>query len=71
MQEIGKERSGSSVCSDLPCNAPSNVDDLSQEGQLSGQAFGRPQRVIYQCSEDGVSVLIKPRLEKGGADCGI
>lgn len=28
-----------------------------------------PQRVIYQCSEDGVSDTIKPRLEKCGADC--
>lgn len=35
----------------------------------NGQAFGRPQRVIYQCSEDGVSDTIKPRLEKCGADC--
>ena len=25
--------------------------------------------VIYQCSEDGVSDTIKPRLEKAGADC--
>ena len=28
-----------------------------------------PQRVIYQCSEDGVSDTIKPRLERCGADC--
>lgn len=34
-----------------------------------GKDFGRPQRVIYQCSEDGVSDTIKPRLEKSGADC--
>ena len=35
----------------------------------SRQALGRPQKVIYQCSEDGVADTIKPRLEKSGADC--
>ena len=25
--------------------------------------------MIYQCSEDGVSDTIKPRLERCGADC--
>ncbi|MCD7750460.1 MAG: AAA family ATPase [Lachnospiraceae bacterium] len=35
-----------------------------------GQAFGRPHRVIYQCSEDGVEDTIKPRLESCGANCG-
>lgn len=34
-----------------------------------GTGFGRPQRVIYQCSEDGVADTIKPRLEESGADC--
>ena len=34
-----------------------------------GQPFGRSQRVLYQCSEDGVADTIKPRLEESGADC--
>ena len=46
------------------------IAELSTGGASpNGQAFGRPQRVIYQCSEDGVSDTIKPRLEKCGADC--
>ena len=46
------------------------IAELSTGGATpDGQAFGRPQRVIYQCSEDGVSDTIKPRLEKCGADC--
>ena len=46
------------------------IAELSTGGASpNGQAFGRPQRVIYQCSEDGVSDTIKPRLEKYGADC--
>ena len=46
------------------------IAELSTGGTTpDGQAFGRPQRVIYQCSEDGVSDTIKPRLEKSGADC--
>ena len=46
------------------------IAELSSGGATpDGQAFGRPQRVIYQCSEDGVSDTIKPRLEKSGADC--
>lgn len=46
------------------------IAELSTGGATpDGQAFGRPQRVIYQCSEDGVSDTIKPRLEKSGADC--
>lgn len=28
-----------------------------------------PKRVIYQCSEDGISDTIKPRLLRAGADC--
>ena len=35
----------------------------------SGQRIELPQRVIYQCSEDGVADTIKPRLEASGADC--
>ena len=39
------------------------IAELSTGGASpNGQAFGRPQRVIYQCSEDGVSDTIKPRL---------
>ena len=34
-----------------------------------GCKIGAPQKVIYQCSEDGVSDTIKPRLERCGADC--
>ena len=34
-----------------------------------GKPLGQPQRVIYQCSEDGVADTIKPRLEEQGADC--
>ena len=46
------------------------IAEISNGGATpDGQAFGRPQRVIYQCSEDGVSDTIKPRLEACGADC--
>jgi hypothetical protein len=46
------------------------IAEISNGGTTpDGQAFGRPQRVLYQCSEDGVSDTIKPRLEKCGADC--
>ena len=46
------------------------IAELSTGGATpDGQAFGRPQRVIYQCSEDGVADTIKPRLETYGADC--
>ena len=34
-----------------------------------GNALGRLQRVIYQCSEEGIADTIKPRLEQSGADC--
>ena len=34
-----------------------------------GKLLEQPQRVIYQCSEDGVADTIKPRLEEQGADC--
>lgn len=45
-------------------------DGLSKGGKLpDGKAVGLSQRVIYQCSEDGVSDTIKPRMEKCGADC--
>ena len=46
------------------------IAGLSNGGSLpDGKPVGMPQRVIYQCSEDGVSDTIKPRLEKCGADC--
>ncbi len=46
------------------------IAEISKGGASpDGRAFGRPQRVIYQCSEDGVADTIKPRLEKSGADC--
>ena len=44
--------------------------EISRGGATpDGAAFGRPHKIIYQCSEDGVSDTIKPRLEKAGADC--
>ena len=46
------------------------IAELSNGGVTpDGQALGRPQRVLYQCSEDGVADTIKPRLEACGADC--
>ena len=46
------------------------IAELSRGGKLpDGKIIGMPQRVIYQCSEDGVSDTIKPRLEKCGANC--
>ena len=34
-----------------------------------GVRLKKPMHVIYQCSEDGASDTIKPRLIKAGADC--
>lgn len=46
------------------------IAELSKGGKTpDGKPVGTPQRVIYQCSEDGVSDTIKPRLERCGADC--
>ena len=46
------------------------IAELSKGGATpDGVAFGRPRRIIYQCSEDGASDTIKPRLEAAGADC--
>ncbi len=46
------------------------IAELSRGGSTpDGVPFGRPHRVIYQCSEDGASDTIKPRLEAAGADC--
>ena len=47
------------------------IAELSTGGKTpDGCKIGVPQKVIYQCSEDGVSDTIKPRLERCGADCG-
>ena len=47
------------------------IAELSTGGKTpDGCKIGTPQKVIYQCSEDGVSDTIKPRLERCGADCG-
>lgn len=46
------------------------IAELSKGGTLpDGKIIGMPQRAIYQCSEDGISDTIKPRIEKCGADC--
>ena len=46
------------------------ISELSVGGKTpDGKDIGRPQHVIYQCSEDGAADTIKPRLEKCGADC--
>lgn len=46
------------------------IAELSTGGKTpDGCKIGAPQKVIYQCSEDGVSDTIKPRLERCGADC--
>ncbi len=44
--------------------------ELSKGGVMpDGTALGRPQKIIYQCSEDDAADTIKPRLEAYGADC--
>ena len=41
------------------------ISEVSNGGLTpDGKEIGRPQRVIYQCSEDGVADTIKPRLER-------
>ena len=46
------------------------IAELSVGGSLpDGTKIERPQRVIYQCSEDGAGDTIKPRLIKMGANC--
>ena len=46
------------------------ISEISKGGKTpDGKALGVPQRVIYQCSEDGTADTIKPRLEGCGADC--
>lgn len=39
------------------------------ENAIAGMNFKGPEKVIYQCSEDGASDTIKPRLERAGANC--
>jgi archaellum biogenesis ATPase FlaH len=46
------------------------IAELSKGGFTpDGRSFGNPQRIIYQCSEDGAKDTIKPRLIDAGADC--
>ena len=46
------------------------IAELSKGGSLpDGSEIGKPQRVIYQCSEDGAGDTIKPRLLRMGANC--
>lgn len=46
------------------------IAEITKGGMTpDGRALGRPQRVIYQCSEDGAADTIKPRLLQYGADC--
>lgn len=46
------------------------IAELSKGGATpDGIAFGRPHKIIYQCSEDKAGDTIKPRLEAAGADC--
>ena len=46
------------------------IAELSMGGRTpDGCKIGALQKVIYQCSEDGVFDTIKPRLERCGADC--
>ena len=46
------------------------IAELTTGGAMpDGTALGKPQRVIYQCSEDGAGDTIKPRLVKMGANC--
>ena len=46
------------------------IAELSKGGSTpDGRSFGIPQKIIYQCSEDGAKDTIKPRLVAAGADC--
>lgn len=45
------------------------ADMTKGRSRLQGQKFQMPQRVIYQCSEDGVADTIRPRLDACNADC--
>lgn len=46
------------------------IAELSKGGLTpDGRALGSPQRILYQCSEDGAKDTIKPRLLAAEADC--
>ena len=46
------------------------IAELSKGGALpDGRAIGQPQKVIYQCAEDGAKDTIRLRMEAAGADC--
>lgn len=46
------------------------ISSLSTGGTTpDGRPVGEPMRTIYQCSEDGASDTIKPRLVTSGANC--
>lgn len=46
------------------------IAELSKGGSLpDGRAIGQPQKVIYQCAEDGARDTIRLRMEAAGADC--
>lgn len=52
-----------------------HLDDEPYSSGIQRELFTRreetqkPLHVIYQCSEDGISDTIKPRLLNAGADC--
>ena len=48
-----------------------NIIATVSNGSFSpdGRRLKKPMHVIYQCSEDGLSDTIKPRLISAGADC--
>ena len=46
------------------------IAELSIGGKTpDGRNINNPERVIYQCSEDGAADTIRPRLEAFGANC--
>ncbi len=41
------------------------ISEISTGGATpDGKVLGAPRRVLYQCSEDGLEDMIKPRLEE-------
>ena len=48
-----------------------NIISAVSNGSVApdGRKLKKPMHVIYQCSEDGLSDTIKPRLNAAGADC--
>lgn len=48
-----------------------NIISAVSNGSIGpdGRKPKKPMHVIYQCSEDGLSDTIKPRLDAAGADC--